>query len=83
MLRQSCRTASTSRRSSASRSSTIRPLVTNRFAGYDNTYFSGVGITTSFNGPWDGTRIRADVGYPVVDHGVKGFTINVQILKVF
>jgi hypothetical protein len=58
-------------------------LVTNRFAGYDNTYFSGVGITSSFNGPWDGTRIRADVGYPVVNHGVKGFTINAQILKVF
>jgi hypothetical protein len=58
-------------------------LVTNKFAGYHNTYFSGVGITSSFNGPWDNTRIRADVGYPVVNHGVKGFTINAQILKVF
>jgi hypothetical protein len=58
-------------------------LVTNRPAGYDNTYFSGVGITSAFNGPWDNTRIRADVGYPVVAHGVKGFTINAQILKLF
>jgi len=58
-------------------------LVTNKYAGYHNTYFSGIGITTSFNGPWDNTRIRADVGYPVVAHGVKGFTINAQILKVF
>jgi len=58
-------------------------LVTNKFAGYDNTYFSGVGITTAFNGPWNNTRIRADIGYPVVNHGVKGFTINAQILKVF
>ncbi|HEY1433805.1 MAG TPA: hypothetical protein VGG65_00435, partial [Thermoanaerobaculia bacterium] len=58
-------------------------LVTNKFAAYDNTYFSGIGITTSFNGPWDNTRIRADAGYPVVAHGVKGFTINAQILKVF
>jgi hypothetical protein len=58
-------------------------LVTNKFAGYHNTYFSGIGITTAFNGPWDNTRIRADVGYPVVNHGVKGFTINAQILKVF
>jgi len=58
-------------------------LVTNRFAGDDNTYYSGIGITTSFNGPWDGTRIRADLGYPVVAQGVKGFTINAQILKVF
>ena len=58
-------------------------LVTNKFAGYHNQYFSGIGITTSFNGPWDGTRIRCDAGYPVVAHGVKGFTINAQILKVF
>jgi hypothetical protein len=58
-------------------------LVTNRTAGYQNTYFSGVGITSSFNGPWDNTRIRADLGYPVVNHGVKGFTINAQVLKVF
>ena len=58
-------------------------LVTNKFAGYHNTYFSGIGITTAFNGPWDNTRIRCDVGYPVVAHGVKGFTINAQILKVF
>ena len=58
-------------------------LVTNRLAGDNNAYYSGIGITTSFNGPWDGTRIRADVGYPVVAHGVKGFTINAQILKVF
>jgi hypothetical protein len=25
----------------------------------------------------------ADVGYPVVAHGVRGFTINAQILKLF
>ena len=58
-------------------------LVTNRFAGDYNAYYSGIGITTSFNGPWDGTRIRADAGYPVVARGVHGFTINVQLLKVF
>jgi hypothetical protein len=58
-------------------------VVTNRQAGWDNTYFSGFGITTAFNGPWDGTRIRAEVGYPVVGQGVKGFTINAQILKLF
>ncbi len=58
-------------------------VVTNRFAGDTNAYYSGIGITTSFNGPWDGTRIRADAGYPVVARGVHGFTINVQLLKVF
>ncbi len=58
-------------------------VVTNRQAGWNNTYFSGFGITTSVNGPWDGTRIRAEVGYPVVAQGVKGFTINAQVLKLF
>ena len=58
-------------------------VVTNRQAGWNNTYFSGFGITTAFNGPWDGTRIRAEVGYPVVAQGVQGFTINAQILKLF
>ncbi len=58
-------------------------LVTQPQSGYENTYFSGVGVTTSFNGPWDATRIRAEVGYPVVAHGVKGLTLNVQFLKVF
>ncbi len=58
-------------------------LVTNVLQGYSTTYFSGVGVATSFNGPWDSTRIRAEVGYPVVAHGVQGFTMNVQFLKVF
>ena len=44
---------------------------------------SGVGVATSFNGPWDSTRIRIEAGYPVVAHGVQGFTINAQFLKVF
>ena len=58
-------------------------LVTNLSQGYRNTYFSGVGVATSFNGPWDSTRIRIETGYPVVAHGVQGFTINAQFLKVF
>jgi hypothetical protein len=58
-------------------------IITNRFQGLSNAYFSGAGIATAFNGPWDGTRIRAEVGVPVVRHGVSGFTINAQILKLF
>ena len=58
-------------------------LITNEQQGYRNTYFSGAGVATSFNGPWDSTRIRAEVGYPVVNHGVQGLTLNVQFLKVF
>jgi hypothetical protein len=58
-------------------------LVTELQSGYHNTYFSGVGLQTAFNGPWDNTRIRAEVGYPVVANGVKGLTLNLQLLKVF
>ena len=58
-------------------------IVTAPQSGYQNTYFSGAGVTTSFNGPWDSTRIRCEAGYPVVANGVKGFTINFQFLKVF
>ena len=58
-------------------------FVTNALAGYDGTYFSGAGISTAFNGPWDNTRIRGEVGVPVVRNGVNGFTINIQLLKLF
>lgn len=58
-------------------------LITQKTGGYDQTYFSGVGLETSFNGPWDNTRIRAQVGYPVVAHGVKGLTLNLNLLKLF
>ena len=58
-------------------------LITNALQGYRNTYFSGIGVATSFNGPWDSTRIRIETGYPVVAHGVQGFTVNAQFLKVF
>ncbi|HEY3202994.1 MAG TPA: hypothetical protein VGL03_04970 [Thermoanaerobaculia bacterium] len=58
-------------------------LVTNKLSGYDKTYFSGAGISTAFNGPWDNTRIRGEVGIPVVRHGVSGFTISAQLLKLF
>ena len=58
-------------------------LITQKLSGYDNTYFSGVGLTTAMNGPWDNTRVRAEIGYPVVAHGVKGLTINFNLVKLF
>ena len=58
-------------------------LVTQELSGYDHTYFSGAGFESSFNGPWDNTRIRAKVGYPIVAHGVKGLTLNLTLLKIF
>jgi hypothetical protein len=51
--------------------------------GLNYTYFSGAGIATALNGPWENTRIRGEVGIPIVRHGISGFTINAQILKLF
>jgi hypothetical protein len=51
--------------------------------GFDYSYFSGAGIATALNGPWENTRIRGEVGIPVVRHGISGFTISAQILKLF
>ena len=52
-------------------------------SGFDNTYFSGAGLLASLNGPWANSLIRGEVGVPVVSHGVKGFVVNVLLLKLF
>jgi hypothetical protein len=57
--------------------------VRNPQQGFDYTYFSGAGIATAFNGPWENTRIRGEVGIPIVRHGISGFTISAQLLKLF
>jgi hypothetical protein len=57
--------------------------VKNALQGLDYTYFSGAGIATAFNGPWENTRIRGEVGVPIVRHGISGFTISAQLLKLF
>jgi len=58
-------------------------LITQKRAGYDRTYFSGAGVNAAFNGPWENTRVRGEIGYPVVAHGVKGLTLSFQLLKLF
>jgi len=57
--------------------------ITNPQQGLSYTYFSGAGIATALNGPWENTRIRGEIGIPVVRHGISGFTINAQLLKLF
>ncbi|HKD12460.1 MAG TPA: hypothetical protein VKE50_10305, partial [Thermoanaerobaculia bacterium] len=58
-------------------------LLRDRIAGYHDTYFSGAGLLASFNGPWKNSIVRAEIGVPVVSHGVHGFVINALILKLF
>jgi hypothetical protein len=54
-----------------------------RESGYDNTYFAGAGLRASLNGPWQNSLLGFEVGVPVVSHGVKGFVVNVVLLKLF
>ena len=58
-------------------------IVRDRQSGFDNTYFAGAGLLGSLNGPWQNSLLRFEVGAPVVAHGVKGFVVNVILLKLF
>ncbi|HEU5250257.1 MAG TPA: hypothetical protein VFW15_09740, partial [Thermoanaerobaculia bacterium] len=58
-------------------------IVRDRQSGYDYTYFAGAGLLGSLNGPWQNSLLRFEVGVPVVSHGVKGFVVNVILLKLF
>ncbi|MDQ2978749.1 MAG: hypothetical protein M3R62_05980 [Acidobacteriota bacterium] len=58
-------------------------LLSDRVSGFHNTYFSGAGLLASLNGPWKNSLFRAEIGVPVVRHGVSGFVLNVLVLKLF
>jgi hypothetical protein len=58
-------------------------IARDRRSGYNNTYFAGAGLLGSLNGPWQNSLLRFEVGVPVVSHGVKGFVVNVILLKLF
>ncbi len=58
-------------------------VVRDRQSGFDNTYFAGAGLLGSLNGPWKNSLLRFEVGAPVVGHGIKGFVVNVILLKLF
>jgi hypothetical protein len=52
-------------------------------SGFGNEYFSGAGLLASFNGPWENSLLRIEVGVPVVSHGISGFVANFVLLKLF
>jgi hypothetical protein len=58
-------------------------VLNDKRSGFDNTYFSGAGLLASVNGPWSNSILRAEIGTPVVSHGVHGVVVNVMILKLF
>ena len=58
-------------------------LLKDKKSGFDNTYFSGAGLLASLNGPLQNSIFRAEIGVPVVSHGVHGVVINVLLLKLF
>jgi hypothetical protein len=58
-------------------------LAWDKVSGYNGTYFSGAGLLASLNGPLKNSILRAEIGVPVVRHGVNGFTISALLLKLF
>jgi hypothetical protein len=58
-------------------------IVKDKTSGFDNEYFSGAGLLASLNGPWSNTLLRAEVGVPVISHGIHGVVVNVILLKLF
>ena len=58
-------------------------VVNDKTSGFDNEYFSGAGLVASLNGPWSNTLVRAEVGVPVISHGIHGVVVNVILLKLF
>jgi len=58
-------------------------VLNDKKSGFDNTYYSGAGLLASLNGPWSNTLVRAEVGVPVVSHGIHGVVINLILLKLF
>jgi hypothetical protein len=58
-------------------------LLRDSISGFHNTYFSGAGLLASLNGPWKSSLVRAEIGTPVVSHGVHGVVVNVLLLKLF
>ncbi len=58
--------------------------VTDRTAGLSRAYFSGVGLSGEFAGPW-ATLVKLDAGTPVAgrNRGMTGFVLNLNILKIF
>jgi hypothetical protein len=58
-------------------------LATDKVSGYNSTYFSGAGLLASLNGPIKDSLLRAEIGVPVVRHGVNGFVVNLLLLKLF
>ncbi len=57
-------------------------LITDRFAGYRNEPFQGVGIGGQTVGPF-GTLIQLDLGKMVGKNAQSGFVANIVVLKLF
>jgi len=57
-------------------------LISDRFAGYRNKPFQGVGIGGQTIGPF-GTLIQLDLGKMVGANAQGGFVANVVVLKLF
>ncbi len=59
-------------------------LLTNKYEGHKDRYFSGVAVAGTTAVPlWNNMLLRFEVGMPVVSHGIKGFVVYFMLLKMF
>lgn len=58
-------------------------IANDEVSGFHERYFSGAGLLASLNGPLKNSLLRAEIGVPVIRHGVNGFVVNVLLLKLF
>jgi hypothetical protein len=59
-------------------------LVGNKQEKSRRRYFSGLALAASTALPvWDGMLLKLEAGIPVVSHGIRGFVLNLMLLKMF
>jgi len=59
-------------------------LIGNKKESTQLQYFSGLAVSASTALPlWDNMLIKFEAGIPVICHGIKGFVLNLMLLKMF
>jgi len=57
-------------------------LVTNTFNDYKNTYFSSTALSGTVNIPVIDMICRFEIGIPIISNGIKGYVVNLLLMKM-
>ncbi len=59
-------------------------LISNALEHIYSQYFSGLAVSASTALPvWDNMLVKLEAGLPIVSHGIRGFVLNLMLLKMF